>query len=246
VRIESVAQGFSPAICRWSNTMRLSFPAAAITLALSSPALAGETITGSYVEARTAEVFAGGCIMSSEAETIGRQAVLAWRIDQGGFDGQSLDGLRVVAAVSGDRNLGIREIGGEAPTSVRAVVYVDERATPAQQRALARLAQSLSRGLISEVVSVTPVAIAFDETTDAFAVSAGEARLQVRKSIEHGPACGAMKWFTPFTAVDDARIGTTAVHAFSGRGLDTRWSAPNRRSAFFGEFKYEGTARGTN
>ena len=151
--------------------MRLSFSVAALALALSSSAFAGESITGSYVEARTAEVFAGGCIMSSEAETIGRQAVLAWRIDQGGFDGQTLDGLRVVAAISGDRNLGVREIGGEAPSYVKAVVYVDERATPAQQRALATLVRSLSRGLISDVVSVTPVAIAFDETADSFAVS---------------------------------------------------------------------------
>lgn len=226
--------------------MRFSFSVAALSLALSSSAFAGESITGSYVEARTAEVFAGGCIMSSEAETIGRQAVLAWRIDQGGFDGQSLDGLRVVAAISGDRNLGIREIGGEAPSYVRAVVYVDERATPAQQRALATLARSLSRGLISDVVSVTPVAIAFDETADTFAVTAGDARLQVRKTIEHGPACGAMQWFSPFTTVDDARIGTTVAHGFSGRGLDTRWSAPNRRSAFFGEFRYDVPAGGTN
>jgi hypothetical protein len=225
--------------------MRLSFAVVALTLTLSSAAFAGESISGSYVEARTAEVFAGGCIMSSEAETIGRQAVLAWRIDQGGFDGQALDGLRVVAAISGDRNLGIREIGGEAPSYVQAVVYVDQRATPAQQQALARLARSLSRGLISDVVAVTPVAIAFDETNDAVAVTAGDARLQVRKSIEHGPACGAMKWFTPFTAVDDARIGTTVAHGFSGRGLDTRWSAPNRRSAFFGEFRFEAPHAGT-
>lgn len=225
--------------------MKPSFVVAALLLAISSPVFAGESISGSYVEARTAEVFAGGCIMSSEAETIGRQAVLAWRIDQGGFDGQPLDGLRVVAAISGDRNLGIREIGGEAPSYVKAVVYVDQRATPAQQQALARLARSLSRGLISDVVAVTPVAIAFDETSDAVAVTAGDARLQVRKSIEHGPACGAMKWFTPFTAVDDARIGTTVTHGFSGRGLDTRWSAPNRRSAFFGEFKYDTLDAGT-
>jgi hypothetical protein len=225
--------------------MRLSFAVVALTLTLSSAAFAGESISGSYVEARTAEVFAGGCIMSSEAETIGRQAVLAWRIDQGGFDGQALDGLRVVAAISGDRNLGIREIGGEAPSYVQAVVYVDQRAAPAQQRALARLARSLSRGLISDVVAVTPVAIAFDETNDAVAVTAGDARLQVRKSIEHGPACGAMKWFTPFTAVDDARIGTTVAHGFSGPGLDTRWSAPNRRSAFFGEFRFDTLDAGT-
>ena len=219
--------------------------AAAISL-LASPALAENAITGQYVEARTAEVFAGGCIMSSEAETIGRQAVLAWRVDSGAFDGQTLDGLRVVAAVSGDRNLGIREIGGEAPSYVRAVVYVDERATEAQRRALAGLARELSRGLISEVVQVTPVAIAFDETRETLAVRAGDAQLSVRKSIEHGPACGAMKWFTPFSVVDAPALGTTVSHAFAGRALDVRWSAPNRRSAFFGAFTFEPQVRATH
>ena len=225
--------------------MKLSLSVAAISLALGANAFAGEAITGAYVEARTAEVFAGGCIMSSEAETIGRQAVLAWRVDQGGLDGQALDGLRVVAAVSGDRNLGIREIGGEAPSYVKAVVYVDQRATPAQREALAKLARSLSRGLISEVVAIQPVAIEFNETATSVAVSAGSARLDVKKSIEHGPACGAMKWFTPFSVVDGANLGTTVAHGFSGPELDIRWSAPNRRSAFFGEFTFEASHAGT-
>lgn len=213
--------------------------AAAFVTFLSTSAWAGDAVTGRYVEARTAEVFAGGCIMSSEAETIGRQAVMAWRIDQGSFDGQVLDGLRLVAAVSGDRNLGIREIGGEAPSFVRAVVYVDDRATEAQRAALARLAPRLSRGLISEVVSVEPVAIRFDDSADTVSVAAGLAQLTVKKGIEHGPACGAMKWFTPFTRVDNPALGTALAHTFTGRELDTRWSAPNRKSAFFGEFSFE-------
>jgi len=218
----------------------------ALTLGLAAPAGAGDTITGQYVEARTAEVFAGGCIMSSEAETIGRQAVMAWRIDSGAFGGETLDGLRVVAAVSGDRNLGIREIGGEAPSYVQAVVYVDERASRAQQQALTALARELSRGLITEVVRVTPVAIAFDDRPGTIDVRAGESELSVKKSIEHGPACGAMKWFTPFSVVHSPAMGTTRAHGFTGQGLDTRWSAPNRRSAFFGEFTFDAGATSTN
>ncbi len=211
----------------------------------AAPAWAGPVV-GQYVEARTAEVFAGGCIMSSEAETIGRQAVLAWRIDTGVYDGQVLDGLRVVAAVSGDRNLGIREIGGESPSFVRAVVYVDQRATAAQRSALAGLARELSRGLITEIVQVTPVAIRFDETAETIAVVAGQSALAVKKSVEHGPSCGAMKWFTPFSVVQSPALGTTVAHQFTGRELDARWSAPNRRSAFFGGFSYDAEARTSN
>jgi hypothetical protein len=196
-------------------------------------------ISGEYVEARTAEVFAGGCIMSSEAETIGRQAVMAWRIDTGAYNGVALDGLSVVAAVNGDRNLGIREIGGEAPSYVKAAVYVDERATPAQRDALVRLARTLSRGLISEVVQVTAAPIRFDSTPGAVTVTAGEATLAVQKRLQHNPGCGAMKWFTPFSVVDDAALGMTDANSFSSKVLGTKWSDPNRKSAFFGTFHYE-------
>lgn len=213
---------------------RLIFVASAVLLAV--PAWAAGPVAGEYVEARTAEVFAGGCIMSSEAETIGRQAVLAWRVGSGEWEGQSLDGLSVVAAVSGDRNLGIREIGGEAPSYVRAAVFVDERATAAQQRALVSLAQELSRGLITEVVEVTPTPIRFQSTHDRVVVDAGAAQLAVDKHMDHEPGCGAMKWFTPFSTVDAATMGHTTAHSFSGEALETRWSAPNRKSAFHGRF----------
>src|SRR5437660_9167734 len=99
----------------------------------ASPLLAGGkgSVSGEYVEARTAEIFMGGCIMGSEAETMGKQAVLAWKVDRGTVNGVSIDGLAVVAALSGDKNLGLHEIGGDRAV-VKSAVYVDERANPAQ------------------------------------------------------------------------------------------------------------------
>jgi hypothetical protein len=56
----------------------------------------GNSISGSYVEARTAEVFTGGCIMNGEAATTGREALLVWKVDRGSFDGVALNGFEVV------------------------------------------------------------------------------------------------------------------------------------------------------
>jgi len=89
--------------------------AVCLLLAVSSIASDGNSLSGVYVEARTAEVFTGGCLMSSEAETTGRQAVLAWRVDRGSLNGVSLDGLVIIAAIAGDKNLGIHELGGAKP-----------------------------------------------------------------------------------------------------------------------------------
>ena len=219
--------------------MRVPMLIAAAVLA-ASPVLAASNakITGDYVEARTAEVFAGGCIMSSEAETIGRQAVLAWRIRNGEFDNVALEGLSVMAAVSGDRNLGIREIGGTAPAWVRASIIVDDRATPSQRDALVGFVKAASGALIDEVVEVRLAPIRFDASPHQVEVSGAGARLAVQRHMHHDPSCGAMQWFHPFTAGADAALGFTDVNSFSGNALGTKWSHPNKRSGFVGTFSF--------
>ncbi len=217
--------------------MRMPWLVAAI-VAVATPvfAAARTPITGEYVEARTAEVFTGGCIMSSEAETIGRQAVMAWHINHGVFNGVALDGLSVIAAVAGDRNLGIREIGGGAPTVVRAAVIVDSRATGAQKEALVAFVRQISGGLIDEVVNVSAAPVTFESNGHEVRVAAADASLAVARHLHHDPSCGAMQWFHPLAAVKEASMGLTATNTFSGRALGTRWSDPNRRSGFVGTF----------
>ena len=157
------------------------------TLALATVLLAsglglrasGPSITGDYVEVRTAEVYTGGCILGSEGETGGREAILAWRVSHGALNGVSLDGLSVVAVVAGDRNLGTHELGGAAPTVVKSVVMVDERAQPAQQQALLAMAKGLAPELVTDVVELKPVAIEFKKDNESFTVSAGAASLDV-------------------------------------------------------------------
>jgi hypothetical protein len=216
-----------------------SLLAAAVVLA-AVPVFAGPngSVRGDYVEARTAEVFTGGCIMGSEAETMGRQAVLAWRIAEGRFKGVSLDGLAVVAAIAGDHNLGIRELGGAAPSSVKTAIMVDERATPAQRDGLVAMVKALSRGLADNVVEVKPVPITFLRDDSSFTVKAGAAELAVKTTVKHSVACGAMKWFTPFSEGAEAAIGLTEVQEFWGGSLGSKWRQVDRRSAFFGTFSY--------
>ena len=221
--------------------MRNAMVTAAILGALgaSSASASGARITGEYVEARTAEVFAGGCIMNSEAETMGRQAIMAWKITSGSFEGVPLDGLTVAAAVAGDRNLGMREMGGEEPTIVKAIITVDPRATRAQRDALVRFVRAMSRGLITEVVRVDTAPIKFATSQTYVEVSVPESmQLTVNKEMKHDPSCGAMQWFKPFSTLEQSAMGVAEAHSFSGQGLGTKWSAPDKRSAFFGTFAY--------
>ena len=219
--------------------MKRTIAAVALVGLAGSPLAAGGkgTISGAYVEARTAEVFTGGCIMNSEAETMGRQAVLAWKVDRGSFNGVSLDGLTVIAALSGDRNLGMIEMGGAKP-AVRSAMFVDQRANTVQQIALVAMANELSNGLVGDIVQVMPAPIQFTDRGGEIRVNAGQVALDVSKHLTHEPTCGAMQWFHPLAAVDEATVGLAAEHTFSGSALGTKWSDPNRRSAFFGTFSY--------
>jgi hypothetical protein len=219
--------------------MNRSIVVAALVGLAAAPLVAGgsSVLSGEYVEARTAEVFTGGCIMGSEAETMGKQAVLAWKVDRGAFNGVSLDGLSIVAAVAGDRNLGIAEIGGDK-ANVRSAVYVDARATAPQQMALIAMANQLSKGMVSNIVAVTPAPIQFLDQGQEIHVQTTQVALAVNKVMTHDPTCGAMQWFHSFVPSAHTEMGVTEQHAFSGSSLGTKWSDPNKRSAFFGTFTF--------
>src|SRR5947207_4177840 len=167
---------------------------AVLGLASTVSIAAGPGVSGQYVEARTAEIFTGGCIMGSEAETMGKQAVLAWKIDRGSVNGVSVDGLSVVAALAGDVNLGLHEIGGGTAT-VRSVLYVDERANPVQRMALVSLANDMTKR-IGTIVQVQPAPITFTDAGQSIHVATSNIALDVTKEINHDPTCGALQWFT--------------------------------------------------
>jgi hypothetical protein len=216
---------------------KLALSCALSSLILAPLAAKPASVTGTYVEARTAEVFAGACVMNGEAATGGREALLAWKVDKGQVNGVTLDGLAVVAALAADANLGIHEIGGEAAPA-RAALYIDARATPAQRKALVAMVKSLSGNLIGSIVQETAAPITFTDSGHQIDVSTDTVKLSVEKHLNHDASCGNKQWFDPLTTVDHAEMGTTAENAFSGPALCTKWSDPNKRSSFFGTFSY--------
>ena len=100
-----------------------------LAMAITPAAIATTTLSleGAYVEARSAQVFIGGCVWNSEAVTIGREAIMAWRIEKGQIDGIDVTGLSVVAAIAGEANLAMEP---DAPrrtmSELRDGVYGDD------------------------------------------------------------------------------------------------------------------------
>src|SRR5712691_9374966 len=87
-------------------------------------------IYGDYIEARTADVYTGPCFANSEGGLVGELAVFGWKIEKGSWQGVNLDGLSVVGAVKAKSTLGDVY---HSSYPVKAVLIVDERATPEQR-----------------------------------------------------------------------------------------------------------------
>ena len=169
---------------------------------------------------------------------MGKQAVLAWKVDRGSFNGVSLDGLSVVAALSGDRNLGMQEIGGDEAGGALGIVRRRSAQTPAQRIALVAMANELSNGHRRHHRAGDPDADRSSPITERNRTCRpAQVALDVNKHITHDPTCGAMQWFHPLaTGRRIATMGVAAQHPFTGSALGTKWSDPNKRSAFFGTF----------
>jgi hypothetical protein len=141
----------------------------------------------------------------------------------------SLNGLAVVAAVAGDANLSVHEIGGEV-ANTRTALFVDARATESQRAALVAMAKSLSKGLVDTVVEATPASIEFSDGAQEIRVATSALRLVVQKQMEHDVQCGNKQWFQPFSTVDQATMGVTAENRSAARRSERsgaiRTSAP--------------------
>src|ERR1044072_7176057 len=109
------------------------FAALVFSVLVMSAAGQAQHISGDYVETRSADVWTGPCVANGEVNLAGDQAILAWRIDKGGWNGVSLDGLSVVSVVKAGATLGDTY---NNPYPAKAVMIVDDKATGEQQKAL--------------------------------------------------------------------------------------------------------------
>jgi len=223
--------------------MRLMFQAAIpffAAVALGAASIPSTQIHGEYVEARTADVYTGPCFANAETGVTGDLAVMGWRIDQGVWQGVSLDGLSVMGVVHASGTLGDPN---ENPYPAHAVLIVDDRANPEQRLALQHFAQQMGGKLLADVVRVEyqPIRFALADdsihTMKATMVAGDLAKLETRPLDDHDQIChNEAVWYQPLTPVDHAMPAYTVAQMYMGPGLGTVWSSPGKRSAFVASF----------
>lgn len=209
-----------------------------LVLCLCSIALSAQQIRGDYIETRSADVYTGQCFANGEVNVAGKEAILAWHVQTGSWDGVPLDGLTVAAAVRANATLG-DPYGNPYPA--KAVLLVDDQATPQQSAALANFAKHMGGELLQNVdqTLAAPMEMIVNHERHGVALlRAGQfATVQTRSIGDKDHVCGnEVTFYPPLTPVAHSMPAVAVTDAYSGPGLGESWDAHGRRSAFVGTF----------
>jgi hypothetical protein len=180
----------------------------------------GNPVTGQYLEDRSSRVYGCPCEFSSEYASSGREAVLAWRIESGEYQGQALAGLRLAAALAGKFTL-------SSPTSLRrSTVFVDAAAPAAQRLAGLAWLQARYGDTLGRVLGVHIEPIEFQLDRDSATLRVGDfldVRMR-RANVEQDTQSWAFLLYDPLTKLTSATLGTTLASEYAGPDLQMRWS----------------------
>ena len=223
---------------RFTWKVLLIFASLAVPACVLADTIPG-TISGDYLETRTAEIFAGPCIANSEVNVVGEEAILSWRVNRGSWEGVPVDGLTVVAAVKAKGTIGDPY---ENPYPARAVLIVDERATPEQRRVLVDFARTQGGSILDNVISVEAKPVHFEERAHGSVLLTGGdiVRVETRSMTEDDHLCGNAELCYPpvIKKLSHSMPVFSLVNQYTGAGLDVKWRVADKSSAFIGTFSF--------
>ena len=101
---------------------KVAFILCAASALLARSLFAADAPHGSLLELHSCELYAGGCVVSSEATLGGRYLLRAWQFDGGSFGGSDLAGLEVALLQASSENLATANA-----EPGQAIVYLDRK-----------------------------------------------------------------------------------------------------------------------
>lgn len=216
----------------------------ALCIVLAAGTLTASEVRGTYIESRNAEIYASHCFANSEVGITGDLAVMAWKIDQGRYNGIVLDGLKVVAVVNASSTIG-NPFGDPLPS--KAMLIFDEKATANQRGALAGFVKAQGGALTANVVHTATAPIELDfhgSIHDRVAtLRAGDiVALETREIRGSDSLCHLDDiYYQPLVALDHAMPAFALEQSFRGDGLGYKMHEHRRSSAYLGTFTVQGS-----
>ena len=189
------------------------------------------SLRGDYVEVRTASVFAGACHYNGEVVTTGRDALMAWNVTSGKWQGVDLTGVRALAIVSSDANL------AEANAARQSEIIIDSSASRTQALAITNALKEKYAASLGKIVEVRSAPITFERNGRTYAVVTNEAAINV-EAMPNDLCCKMpnLVWYAPLVGLENRKVGYTSKALYSGRVVGEPWSRSGENSAFYGTF----------
>src|SRR5579872_1796184 len=202
---------------------------------------AASEISGEYLEARTCDVYTGPCFANGEVGISGKEAVMAWKIEDGSWAGQDLAGLGVALIIKANDTLGFGGTFHVNPDKISAVIVVDENAGAEQKQALVQFVKENAPTLMTAdllKIETAPITLTNDHLSGKGIFSAGKlAKIETRALAKGDCVCSNESViYPPLCKVDNAHAAYTLNMTFAGKGLDRTWTSVNKRSAFMATF----------
>ena len=214
---------------------RVLFAVAVMMVALCALVFSSQaenvSLRGDYVEVRTASVFAGACHYNGEVVTTGRDAMMAWNVTSGKWQGVDLSGVRALAIITSDANL------SENNAARSAEIIIDSGASQTQSHALLDALKVKYAAALGNVVTVRSAPIKFDHRGRTYAVAADDATINV-EAMPNDLCCKMpnLVWYSPLVGLENRKVGYTVKATYSGKAIATPWSRSGENSAFYGSF----------
>jgi len=210
---------------------------AAVTMIIAAGALVFSSqaenvqMRGDYVEVRTASVFAGACHYNGEVVTTGRDAMMAWNVTNGQWQGVDLSGVRALAIVSADANL------AENNAARTSEIIIDSSASRAQAVAMLNALKEKYAAALGTVAAVRSAPIRFERNGRTYKVVTNEASMNV-EAMPNDLCCKMpnLVWYTPLVGIENRKVGYTSKALYSGKVVGEPWSRSGENSAFYGTF----------
>jgi hypothetical protein len=213
---------------------------AAIVLSLPAVSQAVE-IRGQYLEARTCDVYTGPCFANGEMGMAGKEALMAWKVEEGGWNDVSLEGLSVALVLKADDTIGEDGVFPMQAKDIRSVILIDEKASQVQQDALvAFVKQSVPKFTVAvQKIERTPISFENDHYTVEGKFKAGDvAEIQTRKLGDNDCICtNEMVFYQPLAEVRAATPAFSVTQSYTGDSLNSKWQLEGSRSAFLAVFR---------
>ena len=206
---------------------------AGLTGFLCTTAIAADAPRGDLLELHSCEVYAGGCVVSSEAMQSGHYMLRAWNFAGGRFAGSELAGLKLAVLQVSDANL-----AAPGTDSGRAVVYLPDSATASQRSALVAWLKSSQPDFHPAQTLTRVLPLRFETHGGTFSFAAGTS-----VSVQTAPfqrcetfTCGESLWYQPRSVTSQFTVAVDKSSRVTEPLLQLQWNDDAKRNVFRAKF----------